>query len=98
MVIGGSYIACEVAATLAARGNRCTMVMQEGVTLERTFGAEIGGAFSAFWLAGDGRLAAALVVGRPGELEEARQVITERVSPARQALADADAGSELSSA
>jgi 3-phenylpropionate/trans-cinnamate dioxygenase ferredoxin reductase subunit len=54
------------------------------------------GAFSAFWLAGDGRLAAALVVGRPGELEEARQMITQRVSPARAALADA--GSELSSA
>ncbi|HEV2771719.1 MAG TPA: oxidoreductase C-terminal domain-containing protein [Thermoleophilaceae bacterium] len=54
------------------------------------------GAFSAFWLAGDGRLAAALVVGRPGELEEARQMITQRISPAREALADP--GSELSSA
>jgi 3-phenylpropionate/trans-cinnamate dioxygenase ferredoxin reductase subunit len=42
VVIGGSYIACEVAATLTARGNRCTMVMQEDVTLERAFGAEIG--------------------------------------------------------
>lgn len=45
VVVGGSYIACEVAATLAARGSRCTMVMQEDVTLERSFGAEIGGFF-----------------------------------------------------
>ena len=54
------------------------------------------GSFSAFWLAGNGRLAAALVVGRSGELEEARQMIAERTSPDCEALADA--GAELSSA
>src|SRR5215218_217215 len=45
LVVGGSYIGCEVAATLASRGNRCTMVMQEDVALERSFGPEIGGYF-----------------------------------------------------
>jgi 3-phenylpropionate/trans-cinnamate dioxygenase ferredoxin reductase subunit len=42
VVVGGSYIACEVAATLAARGTPCTMLMQEEVTLERSFGVELG--------------------------------------------------------
>lgn len=41
-LIGGSYIASEVAASLAARGTRCTMVMMEEVALSRTFGAEAG--------------------------------------------------------
>jgi len=47
VVVGGSYIACEVAATLTARGNRCTMVMQEETTLERSFGSEVGRFFQA---------------------------------------------------
>ncbi len=42
LVVGGSYIACEVAATLAARGANCTMIMQEATTLERSFGADVG--------------------------------------------------------
>ena len=42
VLVGGSYIATEVAATLAALGRRCTIVMQEDVTLERTFGATAG--------------------------------------------------------
>jgi 3-phenylpropionate/trans-cinnamate dioxygenase ferredoxin reductase component len=46
VVVGGSYIACEVAATLTARGARCSMVMQEDVPLERSFGSEIGGYFA----------------------------------------------------
>ena len=41
-LIGGSYIASEVAASLAARGTRCTMVMMEDVALSRTFGEEAG--------------------------------------------------------
>ncbi|CAA9485118.1 MAG: Ferredoxin reductase [uncultured Solirubrobacterales bacterium] len=45
VVVGGSYIACEVAATLAARGANCAMVMQEATTLERSFGAEVGSFF-----------------------------------------------------
>ncbi|MCW2969022.1 MAG: FAD-dependent pyridine nucleotide-disulfide oxidoreductase [Solirubrobacterales bacterium] len=42
VLIGGSYIGCEVAASLTAIGKRCTIVMQEKATLERTFGARAG--------------------------------------------------------
>jgi 3-phenylpropionate/trans-cinnamate dioxygenase ferredoxin reductase component len=42
VLIGGSYIGCEVAASLTAIGKRCTIVMQENATLERTFGARAG--------------------------------------------------------
>jgi 3-phenylpropionate/trans-cinnamate dioxygenase ferredoxin reductase subunit len=42
VLIGGSYIGCEVAASLALIGKHCTIVMQEEHTLERTFGARAG--------------------------------------------------------
>jgi 3-phenylpropionate/trans-cinnamate dioxygenase ferredoxin reductase component len=42
---GGSYIATEVAATLTALGRKCSLVMQEDVTLSRTFGKTAGGYF-----------------------------------------------------
>jgi len=42
VLIGGSYIACEVAATLTALGHDCTMVMLENVVLENGFGAQAG--------------------------------------------------------
>ena len=42
VLVGGSYIGTEVAATLTAQGKRCTIVMMEDVVLERTFGAEVG--------------------------------------------------------
>jgi 3-phenylpropionate/trans-cinnamate dioxygenase ferredoxin reductase component len=43
VLIGGSYIGCEVAASLtAAHGVKCAIVMLEDVTLERQFGSEIG--------------------------------------------------------
>ena len=42
VLIGGSYIASEVAASLTAKGTRCTMVMMEDVALSRTFGDEVG--------------------------------------------------------
>ena len=45
VLIGGSYIGCEVAATLTARGNKCAIVMMEDVTLERVYGPEVGGFF-----------------------------------------------------
>ena len=35
VLIGGSYIGCEVAASLAAMGKNCAIVMQEQATLER---------------------------------------------------------------
>jgi 3-phenylpropionate/trans-cinnamate dioxygenase ferredoxin reductase component len=42
ILIGGSYIGTEVAASLTARGKRCTIVMMEEVALSRTFGEEVG--------------------------------------------------------
>src|SRR6266851_3180318 len=44
VLIGGSFIACEVAASLTMLGKHCTLVMQEQATLERGFGAR-GGRF-----------------------------------------------------
>jgi 3-phenylpropionate/trans-cinnamate dioxygenase ferredoxin reductase subunit len=44
VLIGGSYIACEVAASLTMLGKNCTLVMQEKTALERSFGP-IGGGF-----------------------------------------------------
>jgi 3-phenylpropionate/trans-cinnamate dioxygenase ferredoxin reductase component len=41
-LIGGSYIATEVAASLTARGTNCTLVAMEEVALSRTFGADAG--------------------------------------------------------
>jgi 3-phenylpropionate/trans-cinnamate dioxygenase ferredoxin reductase subunit len=43
VLVGGSYIATEVAASLTALGRRCALVMQEAVTLERSFGRQAGG-------------------------------------------------------
>lgn len=42
VLVGGSYIACEVAASLTAKGTSCTMVMVEDVALSRSFGEEVG--------------------------------------------------------
>jgi 3-phenylpropionate/trans-cinnamate dioxygenase ferredoxin reductase subunit len=45
VLIGGSYIGTEVAASLTLRGRRCVILMQEDVTLERGFGPQAGGFF-----------------------------------------------------
>src|SRR5436305_3381695 len=42
VLIGGSYIACEVAASLTELGSTCTLVMLEPVTLSRGFGEQAG--------------------------------------------------------
>jgi 3-phenylpropionate/trans-cinnamate dioxygenase ferredoxin reductase subunit len=42
VLIGGSYIGCEVAASLALMGKKATIVMQEEATLERGFGKRAG--------------------------------------------------------
>jgi 3-phenylpropionate/trans-cinnamate dioxygenase ferredoxin reductase subunit len=42
VLIGGSYIASEVAASLTLLGSTCTMVMLEPVALSRTFGETAG--------------------------------------------------------
>jgi 3-phenylpropionate/trans-cinnamate dioxygenase ferredoxin reductase component len=42
VLVGGSYIGCEVAASLKAQGTDCAIVMMEDVALSRTFGEEAG--------------------------------------------------------
>jgi 3-phenylpropionate/trans-cinnamate dioxygenase ferredoxin reductase component len=42
VLIGGSYIACEVAASLTQLGKRCTMVMVEDAPLSTHFGEQVG--------------------------------------------------------
>lgn len=47
VMVGGSYIGAEVAASLVERGKRCTIVMTEDVLLSTGFGAEVGRHFHA---------------------------------------------------
>jgi 3-phenylpropionate/trans-cinnamate dioxygenase ferredoxin reductase component len=42
VLIGGSYIGCEVAASLSMMGKKATIVMLEEATFERTFGKQTG--------------------------------------------------------
>jgi 3-phenylpropionate/trans-cinnamate dioxygenase ferredoxin reductase subunit len=42
ILIGGSFIGTEVAASLTAKGKRCTIVMMEEVATSRAFGEEVG--------------------------------------------------------
>jgi 3-phenylpropionate/trans-cinnamate dioxygenase ferredoxin reductase component len=42
VLVGGSYIGCEVAASLTARGTKCTIIAMEAVALSRTFGEDAG--------------------------------------------------------
>jgi len=42
VLIGGSYIGTEVAASLTAKGVRCTILAMEDVVLSRTFGEDAG--------------------------------------------------------
>jgi 3-phenylpropionate/trans-cinnamate dioxygenase ferredoxin reductase subunit len=42
VMVGGSYIGTEVAATLTALGKPCSIVCQEKITLERVYGEEVG--------------------------------------------------------
>ena len=45
VLVGGSYIGCEVAASLKAKGTDCAIVMMEDKVLSRNFGEEVGGWF-----------------------------------------------------
>jgi 3-phenylpropionate/trans-cinnamate dioxygenase ferredoxin reductase component len=61
VLIGGSYIACEVAASLTEQGKRCTLVMPEAGPLSLHFGRTAGAFFERVlrehgidWVAGDG--------------------------------------------
>jgi 3-phenylpropionate/trans-cinnamate dioxygenase ferredoxin reductase subunit len=42
VMVGGSYIGCEVPASLTARGTKCTIIAMEDVALSRTFGEDAG--------------------------------------------------------
>ena len=42
VLIGGSYIGCEVAASLTAKGTKCSIVMMEDVALSQGFGEDAG--------------------------------------------------------
>jgi 3-phenylpropionate/trans-cinnamate dioxygenase ferredoxin reductase subunit len=46
VLVGGSYIACEVAACLTELGSQCTMVMLEALPLSRHFGEQAGRFFA----------------------------------------------------
>jgi 3-phenylpropionate/trans-cinnamate dioxygenase ferredoxin reductase subunit len=59
-LIGGSYIACEVAASLTSAGKSCTLVMQEELPLSLGFGRTAGEFFAGVlrkhgveWVGGD---------------------------------------------
>jgi 3-phenylpropionate/trans-cinnamate dioxygenase ferredoxin reductase subunit len=78
VLIGGSYIACEVAASLTAEGKRCTLVMPEQGPLSLGFGPTAAAFFQGVlrehgidWVAGDG-------LGRfEGADGRVRRVVTE---------------------
>lgn len=53
VVVGGSYIATEVAASMVLLGKQVTLVMQEALPLERNFGP-VAGAFARDLLASHG--------------------------------------------
>jgi 3-phenylpropionate/trans-cinnamate dioxygenase ferredoxin reductase subunit len=60
VLIGGSYIACEVAASLTAEGRRCTLVMPEELPMSLGFGERAAGFFAGVlrehgidWVGGD---------------------------------------------
>jgi 3-phenylpropionate/trans-cinnamate dioxygenase ferredoxin reductase component len=60
VLVGGSYIACEVAASLTAQGKHCTLVMQEELPLSLGFGSTAGeffagvlGSHGVEWVGGD---------------------------------------------
>ena len=47
VIVGGSYIGCEVAASLRSIGTEVTVVMIEEVALSRSFGVEVGRHFES---------------------------------------------------
>ena len=45
VIVGGSFIGTEIAASLTSMGKKCAIVMQEDITLSLPFGEEVGGFF-----------------------------------------------------
>jgi 3-phenylpropionate/trans-cinnamate dioxygenase ferredoxin reductase subunit len=88
ILIGGSYIACEVAASLAAMGKQCAIVMVEQTPMSLGFGDEVGrwfeellrshgvelyGGETVVAFEGDGRVGG--VVTESGKLIEGEMVV-----------------------
>ena len=42
VLVGGSFVACEIAASLTTMGKRCTLVAMEDEPMERAFGPAVG--------------------------------------------------------
>lgn len=79
VLIGGSYIACEVAASLTSLGAHCTIVMQESVTLQRGFGDVAGGWLQAVLESHDVRVIGDDALGRfEGDFGRVTTVVTEK--------------------
>ena len=77
VLIGGSYIACEVAASLTAQGWRCTLVMQEELPLSLGFGRTAGEFFAGVLREPRRRLGRGDALGRfEGDGERVRRVVT----------------------
>ncbi|MDO8210916.1 NAD(P)/FAD-dependent oxidoreductase [Conexibacter sp. CPCC 206217] len=77
VLIGGSYIGCEVAATLTQLGAQCTIVMQEDVALSRTFGLDAGRFFQSRLEEHGIRLVAGVSLERfEGDGEQVQRVVT----------------------
>ncbi len=76
VMVGGSYIGCEVAATLTSLGKTCTVVMQEDLPLSRGFG-ETAGRFFEGLLASKGItfIGGAEVARFEGEGERVERVV-----------------------
>jgi 3-phenylpropionate/trans-cinnamate dioxygenase ferredoxin reductase subunit len=84
-VVGGSYIACEVAATLTSRGASVTMVAEEALPLSRGFGDTAGAYFrdvlvghGVEWVGGDGLAAFEGTGEGDGERVEAVRTLSGR--------------------
>jgi 3-phenylpropionate/trans-cinnamate dioxygenase ferredoxin reductase subunit len=77
VVIGGSFIACEVAASLTALGKSCTIAMLEQAPLEMTFGARVGRFFGEQLESVGVRCLAGEALGRFEGEDRLRKVITQ---------------------
>jgi 3-phenylpropionate/trans-cinnamate dioxygenase ferredoxin reductase subunit len=96
VLVGGSFIGTEVAASLTWLGKKCAIVMQEQTTLELPFGKEVGGFFHGLLadkgvdihrgdelerIEGDGERVRKVVTKRGAELDADMVVIGVGVTP-----------------
>ncbi len=77
VIVGGSYLGVEVAASLTVLGKSCTIVMQESATLERHFGHRAGRHFQGILEAHGVEVIASDEVERfEGDGERVERVVT----------------------